>query len=143
VILLLVALLAWWPGGERAFTGMDYEYRIPVVNTIGYLGNLRPAIRDWNACGSVRLYLAPDVPPKSPGSITIVNETWGDLPPPWGGWMGEYGLISLGARWTRSVRVIEHELGHAMGFAHTRKSSIMNIAPDVQPIDCEGLRNYY
>ena len=135
-----LALLAYWPGGERGFEPV-YDHRIPVINTLKPLANLRPAIQQWNACGSVQLRLAPGTPPYQPGSITITKSDDGGA---YGGWGGDHGVVFLGDGWTHTRGVITHEMGHALGFGHGGHwSSIMGWASNVQPLDCEGLRRYY
>ncbi len=140
--LLLLAVLPYWPGAPDTATDAApvYAHRIPVIDTIGV--KEREAIREWNACGSVQMYAAPLAVPYSPGSITITTGDVGDWPR--GGWSGTYGVLFLppGA-WERSIPVMRHELGHALGFGHTKVWSIMGGSNHVQPIDCQGLRRYY
>lgn len=136
--LVLVTCLSYWPCGERGL-GSFYEDRaVPVIDTIN-VGDDR-ARWQWNRCGVKRL-VESNLPPESPGTITILPGI-DDLPR--GGWAGDHGVVFLpDVRWARSDRVIAHELGHALGFNHTRRASVMGGRSTVRPLDCEGLRATY
>jgi hypothetical protein len=139
--LLLVAVLSYWPGGDGQYASSPtYDRRVPVIDTLGVRD--RAAVREWNRCGAVRLVRGGDLEPYTPGAITIVAGETGDLPR--GGWAGTYGIVLLPpGSWERSLPVIRHELGHALGFGHTKRWSIMGGSSHVRALDCEGLRSYY
>ncbi len=140
---LLIACLAWWPCGSRSL-GAEYPtHRIAVIDAAGgsdwYHRNLREAMNEWNACGPIHLYLSNE-PAFTPAAITIISDPAG----PVGGWSGTYGVVELNAPWTRATPVIAHEMGHALGFNHTKRTdSVMGGANRVMPTDCEGLRRSY
>lgn len=142
IALLLAVILSYWPGGDGRFAAEPtYDHRIYVVDTLGVRDLL--AAREWNACGAdIRLVRGPQRMAEQPGTITILKGEEGDWPR--GGWIGDHGVVLLPTgRWERSLPVIRHELGHALGFGHTGRHSIMGPAIHVQPIDCRGLRRYY
>jgi len=135
-------VLAYWPGAPDTATDNRpvYEHRIPVIDTLGVKDEW--AIQEWNACGSVQMYPSSGVP-FSPGSITITG-AWQDSQWPRGGWFEDHGVVFLPTgSWERSVPVMRHEIGHALGFGHTHRWSIMGGSNHVQPIDCQGLVEYY
>jgi hypothetical protein len=141
VLAVVVFVLAYWPGGDGRFSSAPtYGHRIPVIDTIGVRD--RAAVREWNRCGSVRLVRGGGRAPYAPGTITITTGEKGDWPR--GGWFEDHGVLLLPpGSWERSIPVIRHELGHALGFGHTSRWSIMGDSNHVQPIDCQGLRRYY
>jgi hypothetical protein len=148
VSLLLLATLPWWPGGAR---GIEVNYpddRIVVIDTIHgnvwYRNNLQEAIGEWNHCGANVHLVIGSRDPYTQGTITVFydNDDSDDQAGPYGGWNGTAGIVGLAGGWTRSHEVIAHELGHALGFGHGGYG-IMGDGTGVQPIDCEGLRNYY
>lgn len=139
--LALAVVLPYWPGGTGRYSAEPtYPAIIYVIDTIGVADGR--ALPEWNACGaSVRLLRGPLSLAETPGTITILP---GIDELPRGGWIGDHGALFLpvGA-WERSVPTIRHELGHALGFGHTARHSIMGGANHVQPIDCQGLVDYY
>lgn len=141
IALLLAVILSYWPGGDGRFaTEPTYDHRIYVVDTLGVRDG--EAAREWNDCGPVRLVRGPQSMAEQPNTITILPGEEGDYPR--GGWAGDHGIVLLPTgSWERSIPVIRHELGHALGFGHTGKWSIMGGSNHVQPIDCKGLRRYY
>lgn len=158
VINLVVALalvLPWWPGGSFAEPVHYTSDRIKVVDAVHgnawYQHNLTKAIREWNNCeAGVRLtYSQSETDEFAPNTITVFLDEPGGQDPPYGGFFGGHGLVALAGGWTRSRAIIAHELGHALGFGHAPNPSlgvplsIMFSAQHVQPIDCQGLRNYY
>lgn len=141
-IALAIAVLPWWPGGSRGIDGVEYRDHVPVINTLSYLPHLAGAIRDWNACNS-RLHLVRDdsVAPYTPKTITITRSDDGGA---YGGWNGTAGVMFLGGGWTRTLHVLSHEMGHALGFGHAKRAdSVMHDSPRVTDLDCRGLRNFY
>lgn len=146
--LALLVPLAWWPGGGSRYSSEPvYNNRIPVINTVKgnawYHANLRAALEEWNQChADVHLELT-KMPAYSPGTITIFVDPPGGQEPAYGGWSGTYGIVAVGGGWTRTRDVLAHELGHALGFGHTKTFSVMGSANSVQPIDCQGLIAYY
>lgn len=141
--LLLVLLLPYWPGPPRTSTdnSPDYPHRIKVIDTLGVRD--RRARIDWNHCGAdIRLVHGRLGMAEQPGTITILKGEVGDWPR--GGWVVDHGVLLLPpGRWERSIPVIRHEMGHALGFGHTRRDSIMGPRNRIQPVDCRGLRRYY
>lgn len=147
IALLLAATLAWWPGGAHGIDGTQYHHRVPVIDDAGgsawYHRNLRAAIRDWNACGVLRLVIDRDAAPYTPETITVFEDRDGKDPEPaYGGWNGTAGIVAVGEPWTRSRPVLAHELGHALGFGHGG-DGIMGGGNHVTPTDCAGLRSFY
>ena len=133
-------LLPYWPGGSNKFSAEPtYPHSIPVIDTLGV--QVGKAIKEWNACGSVQLHKGPQSLAETPGTITILDGL-DELPR--GGWTGDHGVLFLPAgSWTRSIPVIRHELGHALGFGHTKLWRIMGGSNHVQRRDCNGLVRYY
>lgn len=142
VLAASLAALPYWPGHPDTATDSApvYAHRILVIDTLGVKDQV--AVREWNRCHSVHLVSTRDTTlAETPGTITIVDGL-DELPR--GGWTGDHGMVFLpGGSWTRSVSTIRHELGHALGFGHTHVWSIMGASNHVQPIDCEGLQDYY
>lgn len=142
IALLLIVMLPYWPGPPMIATDNSpvYKHRIYVIDTIGV--RERQAMREWNQCHAIRLVPGPLSMAEQPGTITILPGKEGDWPR--GGWVGDHGVLLLPqGRWERSLGVMRHEFGHALGFGHTRRWSIMGGSNHVQPIDCRGLRRYY
>lgn len=141
--LAAIVALPYWPGEPSTATDAAPEYprRIKVIDTLGVRD--RKAFPEWNHCGArVRLVKGRQRLAEQPGTITILKGEVGDWPR--GGWIKDHGVLLLPpGRWERSVPVIRHELGHALGFGHTRRRSIMGPSNHVQPVDCRGLRRYY
>lgn len=138
--LLLTACLSYWPCGIRSLGAYYPDHRIKVIDTIGVRDG--PARSEWNHCGVKRLVSDNDLPLYSPYTITIVSGEKGDYPR--GGWFEDHGVLFLPpGSWERSIPVITHELGHALGFNHTQKDSVMGGRNRVQPLDCQGLRATY
>jgi hypothetical protein len=147
-LLLLAVTLPYWPGGDgRWSTEPVYPPRVVVIDTIGgnawYRSNRDEALMQWNRCGADIRLVVGDAEPFSPGTITIFLDEPGGQEPAYGWYLDGYGFVALGGGWTRTTHVIAHELGHALGFGHTSRDSVMSDTRDVQPIDCEGLRSYY
>ncbi len=141
-LLTAFALMPYWPGAPDTATDAapTYGYRIYVIDTLGVKEG--PAMREWNACGVVRLVKGPLSLAETTNTITILPGEKGDWPR--GGWTGDHGVLLLPTgSWERSIPVIRHEMGHALGFGHTKVWSIMGGSNHVQPIDCQGLRRYY
>lgn len=138
---LAAVTLPYWPGAPSTLTDSApvYGQAIQVIDTLG-VKDIK-AVREWNACGSVQLMRGPLSLAESPGTITILPglDEW-----PRGGWAGDHGVVylPLGA-WERSLGTIRHEVGHALGFGHTKRWSSMGGSNHVQPVDCEGLVDYY
>lgn len=138
---LAASLLPYWPGAPDTPTDSapTYAHRIYVVDTLGVQD--ASAMREWNACGPVRLVRGPLELAETTGTITILP---GIDELPRGGWTGDHGVVLLPpGSWERSIPVIRHELGHALGFGHTQRRSVMGGSGHVQPIDCRGLRSFY
>ena len=91
--LLLALLLAYWPGAPATATDAapTYPHRIYVIDTLGVKD--MEAVKEWNACGSVRLVRGPLSLANTPGTITILQGTPGDWPR--GGWTGDHGVVLL------------------------------------------------
>lgn len=149
IILLASLAISWggsppyWPGAPATPTDNTptYEHTIYVIDTLGVADGR--AVREWNHCGSVQLVRGPLSLAESPGTITILG-AWQGSQWPRGGWMGDHGALFLPqGSWERSIPVMRHEFGHALGFGHTQKWSIMGGSNHVQPIDCRGLIAYY
>lgn len=137
-VALAIVALPYWP---PSLAETSYPDRVAVVNTIGRLPHLREALHEWNSCGSrLRLVRDRDQAPFTPSTITITRSDDGGA---YGGWSGTYGVVFLGDGWTRTLNVITHEVGHALGFSHTKLRSAMNDASGTTPLDCKGLRSYY
>lgn len=141
-VALALILPPYWPGAPGTPTDADptYDRRIPVVDTIGVQD--AKAVREWNSCSAgVQLVRGVQALAEQTDTITILP---GIDELPRGGWTGDHGVLLLpGGAWERSVPVIRHELGHALGFGHTNLWSIMGGSSHVQPRDCRGLRSYY
>ena len=143
--LLILLTLPYWPGGDGRYASSPiYEHRIVVIDSLGgsdwYDRNLREAIAEWNRCGADVHLVEGDRPDFTPQTITVVESEDGGA---YGGWSVDHGVVFLGDSWTRSDSVIAHELGHALGFGHNQRTSVMGNGGRVQPIDCQGLRSYY
>lgn len=148
LLIAALLLLPYWPGGtSRWSTEPVYQPQVPVISefrgTDRYRRSLAEARREWSDCGPLRL-VASDETPFTPGTITIVRGDETGIAR--GAWVteGGYGVVFLPPeRWARGVRVIEHEMGHALGFGHTKRDSVMGAAANVTSLDCQGLRAYY
>ena len=136
---LLRVSLAWWPGGTQHWaTAPEYPRTITVTAEV-HVPNLPAALAEWNACGSVQLVRG------TAGDITVLKAPPGAQEAPYGWYSDGKGYVAVDEGWTRSREILEHELGHALGFGHAPDvvNSIMSAASHVKPLDCEGLRRYY
>ena len=136
---LLAVCLAYWPCGAHGLGVLPVDGRVAVIDTVGV--REKEAYREWNACGGLQFSTENDLTPYTPGTITIVPAK-GGLPR--GGISDGHGVVFLPpGGWTRAIPTVRHELGHAVGFNHTQRPSVMGSDNRVHPVDCEGLRRSY